>query len=101
MPLTAPVSLKGWIACLLFSLALCMGAVYLFQQGAFLIGSQRAAILSTFEPITSLVVGVAFLQERLSPYAVFGAVLIVTASIGISMSDLIGAREKHHHPHTK
>lgn len=95
--LTAPTSLRGWIACLVFSMALCLGAVYLFQQGAFLIGSQRAAILSTFEPITSLVVGLAFLGESLSSHAILGAILIVAASIGISLSDLLGSREKHQH----
>ena len=90
--LTFPGSPKGWLACLLFSLVLCIGAVYLFQQGAFLIGSQRASILSTFEPITSLIVGVAVFQEALTSRAILGAVLIIAATVGISLFDILAAR---------
>lgn len=90
--LTFPGSLKGWVACTAFSLVLCIGAVYLFQQGAFLIGSQRAAILSTFEPITSLIVGVAVFKEALTVRSVFGAVLIIAATVGISLFDILAAK---------
>lgn len=90
--LTFPGSLRGWLACLIFSLTLCIGAVYLFQQGAFLIGSQRAAILSTFEPITSLIIGVLVFREALTARSVLGAILIVAATVGISLSDLLAAR---------
>lgn len=50
--LCLPQALAGWLAALAFSLMICIGAVMLFQKGTFLIGAQRAAILSTFEPIT-------------------------------------------------
>ena len=52
--LCLPQTLAGWLAALAFSLMICIGAVVLFQKGTFLIGAQRAAILSTFEPITSM-----------------------------------------------
>lgn len=52
--LCLPQTLAGWLAALAFSLMICIGAVMLFQKGTFLIGAQRAAILSTFEPITSI-----------------------------------------------
>ena len=34
---------------LVLAIVICIGAVMLFQKGTFLIGAQRAAILSTFE----------------------------------------------------
>lgn len=92
--LTAPATFKGWIACVLFSLALCIGAVYLFQQGAFLIGGQRASILSTFEPITSLIVGVIVFHEAISLRSGLGACLIIAATVGISLSDLLASKSK-------
>ena len=86
--LTFPVTLKGWLLCMVFSLSLCVGAVVLFQQGIFLIGGQRAAILSTVEPITSIFVGVLVFQETLSICTVFGSLLVVLASVLIAVFDV-------------
>ena len=93
--LTFPATLGGWVACLIFSIALCIGAVYLFQQGAFLIGSQKASILSTLEPITSLIIGVTIFHEALTSRAIFGAILIIAATVGISLMDLLAAKRAH------
>ncbi len=86
--LTFPVTLQGWLLCLVFSLSLCVGAVVLFQQGTFLIGGQRAAILSTVEPITSVFVGVLVFHEPLSVRTAIGSVLVVLASILIAVFDM-------------
>ena len=37
-----------------------MGAAVLFQSGTRLIGGERASILSAFEPITGVIIGIAF-----------------------------------------
>lgn len=83
-----PVTLKGWALCLVFSLSLCVGAVVLFQQGTFLIGGQRAAILSTVEPITSIFVGVLIFQEAISIRTAIGSLLVILASILIAVFDV-------------
>jgi drug/metabolite transporter (DMT)-like permease len=64
-----------------------VGAVVLFQNGAFLIGGQKASILSTVEPITSLIIGFAFLNEHVGLLSVIGSVLIISASVLISVFD--------------
>lgn len=86
--LQLPTTWTGWGLCLLFAVAVNCGAVALFQQGTFRIGGQKAAILSTLEPITGVVLGVAALNESLSLGTGIGTVLVVLASILIAASDL-------------
>lgn len=64
---------------------ICIGAVMLFQKGTFLIGAQRAAILSTFEPITSIFVGILFLNETLTPRILLGSAIILVAGVFITL----------------
>ena len=58
----------------------------LFQKGTFLIGAQRAAILSTFEPITSIFAGILFLHETLTLRILLGSSLTLLASVLITTS---------------
>ena len=83
--LCLPQTLAGWLAALAFSLMICIGAVMLFQKGTFLIGAQRAAILSTFEPITSIFVGILFLNETLTPRILLGSAIILVAGVFITL----------------
>ena len=50
-----PVSVWGFVAVLGFAVLFNVGAVVLFQQGTMILGGSRAAILSTLEPVTSIV----------------------------------------------
>ena len=86
--LALPQSALGWGLCLLFALGVTTGAVVLFQQGTFIIGGERASILSTLEPITSLVVGVLFLNETIGIRDYIGAALVVVASVLIAVFDM-------------
>ena len=86
--LTLPVSLLGWGMCLVFSLLVTTGAVALFQKSAFLIGSQRTSILSTLEPITSVVLGVVVFHEPFHGRVLLGSVLVIAASAVIAAADL-------------
>lgn len=83
-----PVSIKGWLLCAVFSLAVCVGAVVLFQQGTLLAGAQRASILSTVEPITSILVGVVAFAEPVNLRTVLGSCMVVLASILIAVFDM-------------
>ena len=86
--LALPQSLTGWGLCTLFALGVTCGAVVLFQQGTFLIGPEKASILSTFEPITSVVVGVAFMEEVIGFRDYLGIVLVLAASVLIAVMDM-------------
>ncbi len=86
--LTFPHSIRGWLLALLVSCMISVGAVVLFQQGTFLIGGQRAAILSTFEPITSLVVGALVFDEAIGIRTLIGSLLVVLATIIIALFDM-------------
>ena len=86
--LALPQTFNGWFWCLLFALGVTTGAVMLFQQGTFLIGGERTSILSTFEPITSLVVGVIWLGEEIFARDYMGAALVIAASVLIAVVDM-------------
>ena len=85
--LALPKSLTGWAWCLLFALGVTAGAVVLLQQGTFLIGPERASILSALEPITSVIAGVAFLGESIGFRDYAGIVLVLAASVLIALFD--------------
>lgn len=82
-----PESLTGWLLCLAFSVGINVGAVMLFQLGTMLIGSQRAAILSTMEPITSILIGALVFAESIGPGTAAGSVLVVMSTILIAVFD--------------
>lgn len=86
--LSLPVTVKGWMLCAVFALGVTVGAVVLFQQGTFLIGGEKTSILSTLEPITSVVIGAIVLHEKFSLGVAAGSVLVVSASILIVLSDV-------------
>jgi len=85
--LALPGSWQGWVLNAVFAVAVSAGAVVLFQIGTFLIGGQRASILSTLEPITSILIGAVVFQEALTWRSVTGAVLVISASILIAAAD--------------
>lgn len=85
-----PATLSGWGLCILFSLLVTTGAVVLFQQSTFLIGGERASILSTLEPITSIAIGVMVFREPIGLRVFLGAVLVISASI---LTALCGLRK--------
>ena len=88
-----PQSLKGWLLSFLFAALINGCATVLFQQGTFLVGGQRASILSTMEPITGVVVGAIWLGEFAGKSAgsivrtVIGSVLVVAATVMIALFD--------------
>ena len=86
--LAFPVSMKGWALSLLFSLSVTTGAVVLFQQGVFLIGGEKTAIVSTLEPITGVVAGILVFQESCRWNVVLGSVLVIAASLLIAVMDM-------------
>lgn len=76
----------GWLITLLLSLSVGLG-VNLFQIGIKTVGPQSTSILSTFEPITSVVIGVLILNECFGIKTILGSGLILIAVILISIFD--------------
>lgn len=79
--LSLPSTTLGWGLCVLFSLLVTTGAVVLFQLSTFLIGGERVSILSTLEPITSVVLGLLVFNEPMGIRTLLGTVLVIAASI--------------------
>ena len=86
--LKVPQSAFGWFLTFLFSISLNVGAVVLFQKGTFLIGGGRASILSTIEPVTSILAGVVIFNEKMSAFTITGTILVITASILIALNGI-------------
>ncbi|MBQ2876448.1 MAG: EamA family transporter [Clostridia bacterium] len=84
--LVLPSSFLGWILCIAFALLINVGAVVLFQCGTLIIGGQKASIMSTLEPITSLVVGFLAFDENISLLSAIGSLFVISASIFIALS---------------
>ena len=78
---TLAISLKGWILALFLAIVISFLAVRSFQLGVRYIGPQNAAILSTFEPITSLVVGILVYKEAFTLAGIAGCVLILSSVV--------------------
>lgn len=86
--LVFPHSVSGWLLTILFAFSLNIGAVVLFQKGTFLIGGGRASILSTFEPITSVLAGALIFREDISIFTGIGTILVIAAGILIAVPDI-------------
>lgn len=85
--LTVPTTAAVWTLCFFFALVINVCAVAMFQKGTMMIGGQQAAILSTMEPITSVVVGILAFREVMSLRTAIGSALVILASILIVLSE--------------
>ena len=79
--LVFPATLFGWGMCVLFSLLVTTCATVLFQQSIFLIGGEVSSILSTLEPITSVIIGVVIFREPFGLIPFAGTILVILASV--------------------
>ncbi len=71
----------AWSYSFLVAILASVGALSLFQIGIKSVGASTAAILSTLEPITSIVLGVLFLNETVTPQKLFSSILILSGVI--------------------
>lgn len=81
-----------WAMAIGFSFMLSVVACVLFQLGIALIGAQKSAVLSTFEPITSVVLGAVLFQESVGVKTAAGVIFILAAVMCITFFDKGKAR---------
>lgn len=60
-----------------FSFMVSVLATVFFQMGARLVGPEKASLLSTFEPLTSVLAGTAFFGEKLTGKSLCGIACIL------------------------
>ncbi len=70
-----------WLWLVGFAVLVGLGGSFLMQLAIGYIGGQNAAIISTFEPITSIVIGVLLLAEVVTVKMAVGMALIIAAAL--------------------
>lgn len=78
---------SAWIISIIIAFLTSILAVIFFQLGIKMIGASNASILSTLEPITSIILGVILLHENISFKTILGSILIIMSVILITLSE--------------
>lgn len=74
------MSFEGYFLSMMVAVLTSLIGVVLFQKGICCLGASLTAILSTLEPITSVVIGMLFLGESLTLMKVLGCVLVLIST---------------------
>ncbi len=80
--------LSGWFFIVLFSIVNGSLASTFFQLGTKFVGAPSASMLSTFEPLTCIIVGVIVYHEVLTVRSVAGMVCVLLAVTLVAYNDL-------------
>ena len=83
--LQAGWGLPIWLLLAGFACSVSLGAMVLFQLGVKYVGPTQSSILSTFEPLTSILLGVAFMNESLTPRSLAGICAILGAVVLLAL----------------
>ena len=83
-----PTANSGWLAIAGIVLIATAIPVVMFLTGLEMIGPTNAAMLSTFEPVVTVLLAAWLFQEQLSPIALLGGVLILVAVILLTNGEL-------------
>ena len=78
-------SARGWLFAAAFSFMITIVACILFQIGIADIGARKSAVLSTFEPITSVVLGAVLFHEAVVIKTWVGVLFIVVSVLSITV----------------
>lgn len=90
--LTFQLTGQAWLFAFFVSIFTSVGAITLLQLGIRYTGASSAAILSTLEPITSVVLGVLVLGEYFTERKIGGCICILTSVILIAFTGKSGGR---------
>jgi drug/metabolite transporter (DMT)-like permease len=84
-----PISSSGWLAVAAIVLIATVIPVVTFLAGLSLIGPTNSAMLSTLEPVVTVLLAAWLFGERLSPIILLGGVLILAAVILLTKSEFV------------
>ena len=83
-----PTSESGWLAVFGTVIFATVIPVVTFLAGLERIGPSNAALLSTLEPVVTVVLAALLLDEQLEPVTLLGGALIITAVVILSRAEL-------------
>ena len=86
--LAVPRNANGWAVGVGIALIPTMVAISLFLAGLPRVGAARAALLSTWEPVVTVLLAMALLGDRLSIVQVLGGALVMLAVIVVQAAHL-------------
>jgi|AntRauTorckE6833_2_1112554.scaffolds.fasta_scaffold00418_20 drug/metabolite transporter (DMT)-like permease len=78
---------KGLLSTVLVALVCNLFGMVAFQTGLKYITATASSILSTFEPITSLIIGIVVFNEYLNWYHFVGSIFIIVSVIIVSLTE--------------
>lgn len=81
------LSLKGWGAIAFLAVFSTVIAIILLYRGIKYISASRASIISTFEPVVAVSLGILILGETLNIYQITGAIFIIAAVVLINRTN--------------
>lgn len=85
--LTLGIQKEALFAEIILSFLTVVIALVLFQRGVYWCGEIKASLLSSFEPITGLVIGMAVFSEQISMKELTGILLIMSAVVIMVMPE--------------
>ena len=77
---------KSWIISAVFAFLCTVVALSLLQVGIKHIGASEVAVISTFEPITSVIFGILLLNEKITPIKIIACILIFSGVLILSFA---------------
>ncbi len=79
--LSVPQSGRQWVIIVAIALLATVLPIFTFFAGLSRIGASRASIVSTVEPVVTLLLGAAILTEPVTPVTLLGAVLVLSGVV--------------------
>jgi drug/metabolite transporter (DMT)-like permease len=89
-----PATTSGWLAVAGIVLIATVIPVVMFLMGLERIGPTHAAMLSTLEPVVTVLLAAWLFQEQLTPLALLGGLLILIAVILLTRSEIVDVQRK-------
>ncbi len=80
------MTFKGWGAVTIIAFFSTALAIISFYQGVKVVGPSKAAILSTFEPVVTVALGVLVLKEILSIVQFIGIIFVISSVVIINLA---------------
>lgn len=85
--LTFNMGYTGYLSGLALAISSSLLSTVLFQEGVKLTNAETASLLSTFEPLTSVFVGILLFKEKLGIKGIFGIIFILLSAILLSIKN--------------